>query len=257
MITALALLTTVGIVACQNKSAAPPPPLATPQTPPVAERFDFPLDPEHFGPYIPHVSGSLAVDTRFGAQNPGVGKDGKCFVNLEGTRVPFDQLYHAGEDWFAIDQDGQVEGHKGKGVPVHAVANGVVTDIQAVSRDGYAVIVEHHLPKGNKVWSVYWHVSGVQVAVGEAVTLGQRFAHIQDQGFNSHLHWEIRTFGDGRDLFSEGSAGERGTCNGYVMGVGYTWDDDPARARPEAWGYLDPVAFVEARQSVDSSLRSE
>jgi murein DD-endopeptidase MepM/ murein hydrolase activator NlpD len=168
-------------------------------------------------------------------------------VNLEGTRVPFDQLYHAGEDWFAIDQDGQVKGREGSGAPVHAIANGVVTGIQAVSRDGYAVIVEHHLPEGDQVWSIYWHVSGVQVAVGEAVTLGQCFAYIQNQGFNSHLHWEIRTFGDGRDLFPPNSAGGRGKCNGYMIGVGYTWDDDPVRAWPEAWGYLNPVAFVEAR----------
>jgi hypothetical protein len=239
--------------------------LATPQTPQVADRFDFPLDPERFGPYIPYVSGSLAVDTRFGAQNPGVGKDGKCFVNLAGTHVPFDQLYHAGEDWFAIDQDGQVKGREGAGTPVHAVANGVVTWTQAVSRDGYVVIIQHSLPEGDEVWSVYWHVSDVQVAVGETVTLGQPFAHIQDQGFNSHLHWEIRTFSDGQELFPEDSAGgrgsrgdsSRGTCNGYVMGVGYTWDDDPTRARPEAWGYLDPVAFVEAHQPGDSSRRSE
>jgi hypothetical protein len=89
------------------------------------------------------------------------------------------------------------------------------------------------------------------------VTLGQPFASIENQGFNSHLHWEIRTFSDGRELFTPGSAGGRGTCNSYVMGVGYTWDDDPTRAQPEAWGYLDPVAFVKARQGLDSSLRSE
>jgi hypothetical protein len=27
--------------------------------------------------------------------------------------------------------------------------------------------------------------------------------------------------------------------------VGYTWDDDPARAHPHYYGYLDPTAFVE------------
>jgi hypothetical protein len=61
------------------------------------------------------------------------------------------------------------------------------------------------------------------------------------------LHWEIRTFEDGSALFTGDSAGGRGTCNGHVAAVGYTWDDDPTRAVPDFWGYRDPTAFVEAR----------
>jgi hypothetical protein len=30
--------------------------------------------------------------------------------------------------------------------------------------------------------------------------------------------------------------------------VGYTWDADPARAHPDAYGYLDPVPFVEGHR---------
>src|SRR5512136_1252989 len=71
------------------------------QTPEPADTFDFPLLPrEGFGPYIPNVSGPLPVDTRYGAQNPGLGTDGKCFVDRNGQKVAFNQLYHAGEDWF-------------------------------------------------------------------------------------------------------------------------------------------------------------
>ncbi|NBD36411.1 MAG: hypothetical protein GVY30_10510, partial [Chloroflexi bacterium] len=42
-----------------------PAPLTAPETPETATAFDFPLDPAAFGPYVPHVSGPLAVDTRF------------------------------------------------------------------------------------------------------------------------------------------------------------------------------------------------
>lgn len=219
------------------------PPVA-PQPPLVADAFEYPLDPTNFGPYVPYMSGPLAVDTRFAAQNPGVGDAGKCFAAFDGTRVPFNRLYHAGEDWFALDDAGRVDGRSGAGAPVRAVANGVVTWAQSLGSDGYVLILEHHLPDGASVWSVYWHVADVQVAVGQAVTAGQPLAVIHDRGFNSHLHWEIRAFGDGSALFSPDSAGGRGACNGYVAGVGYTWDDVPERAQPEFWGYFNPTEFV-------------
>ncbi len=218
--------------------------LPQPQEPEIATEFDFPLPPGEFGPYVPYETGSLPVDTRFGAQNPGLGSEGKCFVDLTGVQVPFDQLYHAGEDWFAYDAAGQVAGDNGAGAQVSAVAAGSVTWAQPLGHEGNVLILEHLLPEGGRVWSVYWHVAEVQVAVGEAVTMGQPLGRIHDRGFNSHLHWEIRTFADGSMLFPPDSAGGRGTCNGYVMGVGYTWADVPTQAHPEAWGYLSPSEFV-------------
>jgi hypothetical protein len=114
-----------------------------------------------------------------------------------------------------------------------------------IGADGYLVVLVHRLPDGSRVWSAYWHVARPVVPIGQAVRRGDRIADVFDRGLNSHLHWEIRTFGDGASLFSRGSAGERGTCNGKQAGVGYTWDDDPSRARPDYWGYRDPTAFVE------------
>jgi murein DD-endopeptidase MepM/ murein hydrolase activator NlpD len=228
-----------------------PTPLPVPQTPAVADAFGFPLPPAQFGPYLPYESGPLPVDTRFGAQNPGVGAAGKCFVDAAGTPVPFNQLYHAGEDWFAVDEAGQVQGRGAAGAPVRAVAAGTVTWVQSLGPEGFVVIAEHRLPQGDsageRVWSVYWHVAHVRVAQGQAVARGDVIGQVHDRGLNSHLHWELRAFADGSDRFPPESAGGRGTCNGYVAGVGYTWDDDPTQARPEAWGYLDPVAFITAR----------
>jgi len=225
-----------------------PTPLTVPEVPAPVDTFAYPLDPERFGPYIPHVSGPLPVDTRFDVQNPGLGDDGKCFVNRDGEKIPFDRLWHAGEDWFAVDAGGKVRGGAGAGEPVHVVANGVVTWAQSLGAEGNVLVIEHHFSDEERLWSVYWHVADVRLAVGEAVALGETVGIVHDRGFNSHLHWEIRTFGDASALFPPDTAGGRGACNGYFMGVGYTWDDDPARAHPEFWGYLPPSEFVAANQ---------
>lgn len=243
------VLTVYGLLAACGPIPAPDlaPPLPA-QTPQPADAFDFPLLPKtKFGPYIPYVSGPLNVDTRYGAQNPAIGATGKCFVDKNGNKVPFNRLYHAGEDWFALNAKGQVDGRGAAGAPVHAVANGAVTWAQSIGADGYVLVLVHLLPDGSRVWSAYWHVARPIVAAGEAVQRGERIADVFDRGGNSHLHWEIRTFGDGTSLFPDGSAGARGTCNGRVPALGYTWDDDVARARPDAWGYRDPTAFVQAR----------
>ena len=232
----------------QGRASSPgiaPTPLPVPQTAAIADSFDFPLDPARFGALIPRQSGLPLVDTRFSAQNPALGNAGKCFVNLNGEHIPFSQLYHAGEDWLALNTRGRVSPGKAAGEPVYAVANGVVESITLMGFDGYVIIIAHTLPDGERVWSVYWHVAAVLVAEGEAVTRGQALASIHGRGLNSHLHWEIRTFADGNALFPADSAGGRGTCNGHITGVGYTWDDDPDCATPEAWGYLDPTKFVE------------
>lgn len=213
-------------------------------TPPPADRFDFPLDPARFGPYVQGVTGPLDVDTRYGVQNNGLGTDGKCFVDKDGKQVPFNLLFHAGEDWFAYDGRGQVEAGLARNQPVRAVANGVVDWKQDIGTQGQVVVVQHLLADGSHVWSAYWHVDQVTVSPGEVVQRGEALGVIADQSFNSHVHWEIRTWGDGRELFLPTTAGGRGTCNGRVPALGYTWDDIPARAVPDAWGYVDPVKFV-------------
>jgi len=228
----------------------PPAPPYTPwPTPPVAIEFDFPLLPaESYGPYVQGITGPLAVDTRYGAQNLAQGDRSNCFRDISGGAVPFSQLYHAGVDLFALDEAGQTAWGRATHAPVHAVAAGVVVSTIDAGADGHIIIVEHWLAGGLAVYSVYWHLSHVQVREGQPVTCGQILAVVYDQGFNSHLHWEMRLFRDGSDIFPVGTAGAWSTCNGHVAGVGYTWDDDPARARPDYYGYLDPVAFVESRQ---------
>jgi murein DD-endopeptidase MepM/ murein hydrolase activator NlpD len=223
------------------------PPYTPWPTPPVVEAFEHPLLPgASYAPYVQGVSGPLAVDTRYGAQNPAQGSRANCFRDVNGETVPFSQLYHAGVDLFGLDEASQVAWGKATHAPVRAVADGVIVFVQDAGSDGHIVISQHLLADGIAIYSVYWHVSHVQVRPGQLVTRGQPVGVVLDQGFNSHLHWEMRTFLDGSNLFAAGTAGARGTCNGRVAGVGYTWDDDPARAHPDAYGYLDPIGFVES-----------
>lgn len=234
--------------ACAPSIGSPLPtlrgPTPGPATPIPADRFEFPLDPTRFGPYVRNVTGPLNVDTRFGVQNPGLGRTGKCFVDLNGDRVPFDKLYHAGEDWFALDARGQMTPGLAAGAPVAAVAHGVVSWTQSTGGEGDIVVIEHALADGTHVWSAYWHVDHVSVVRGQVVHRGDIIGRVLDRADNSHLHWEIRLWGDGSSLFPSGSAGGRGTCNGRLPGLGYTWDDSPSRAAPQIWGYFNPVDFV-------------
>jgi murein DD-endopeptidase MepM/ murein hydrolase activator NlpD len=246
------------LAACQAPDIPPslipsiaPSPTATLRprpTPLPADRFEFPLDPNHFGPYVHNVTGPLNVDTRYGVQNPGLGSAGKCFVEESGKKVPFAELYHAGEDWFKFDARHQVDPGAAKNEPVRAVANGLVTWKQDIGAEGWVITIEHLLADGSKVWSAYWHVAEPTVSFGQIVYRGDVIGKIVDGGLNSHLHWEIRMWGDGSNLFPPTSAGGRGTCNGRIPALGYTWDDLLARTSPNAWGYLDPVRFVKEHQ---------
>jgi murein DD-endopeptidase MepM/ murein hydrolase activator NlpD len=217
-------------------------------TPALAAEFGYPLDPGRFGPYVHGVSGPLNVDTRFGVQNPALGDETKCFQDRGGRGVPFRELFHAGVDWFKLDGAGQVDTAGAAGEPVRAVARGVVYMTQQIGDQGWILILAHRLAGEGVVYSAYWHVSRLQVGRGDGVERGQVVAQVHDMGLNSHLHWEIRDFGDGSQLFAPDTAGGRGRCNGHAAGVAYTWDDDPTRARPEYWGYFDPMAFVESHR---------
>jgi murein DD-endopeptidase MepM/ murein hydrolase activator NlpD len=217
-------------------------------TPPVADGFDCPLQPaESYGPYVQGITGPLVVDTRYGAQNPAQGNRANCFRNATGETVPFSQLYHAGIDLFAVDGSGKAVWGEAAHAPVHTVADGVVVATLNAGSEGHIVIIEHVLAEEPSVYSVYWHVDHVQVEPGQPVTRGQIVAVVKDMGLNSHLHWEMRAFRDGSELFPAGTAGAPG-CNGHEAGVGYTWDDDPARAHPDFYGYLDPMGFVETHR---------
>jgi murein DD-endopeptidase MepM/ murein hydrolase activator NlpD len=99
---------------------------------------------------------------------------------------------HAGEDcaWFR------------EGCGYYAIADGVVRMVQGAGGDwGFLVVLEHRLPDGHYITSVYGHAAfDVLVKPGEVVRLGQKIAtqgfstSIENGGYGSHLHFGL---GDG------------------------------------------------------------
>jgi murein DD-endopeptidase MepM/ murein hydrolase activator NlpD len=150
------------------------------------------------------------------------------------------ELYHAGEDWFASPN-----------TPINAVADGVVRYSSkkndkgihqgTTTYKGGVVIIEHTLPSGGKIYSMYAHVNPDKILVsdGEKVKKGQTIAEeLYDWGGNTHLHWEMRHFFDAS-----------GICSG-IPGPGYTYPERPDNfvfdGEPYSW--TNPSAFVRNHQ---------
>ncbi len=90
--------------------------------------------------------------------------------------------YHEGTD-FAM----------GSGTPVFAPAAGVVVLAEPLAVRGNAVVIDH----GWGVYSGYWHLSEIQVTVGQPVQPGDQLALSGNTGLSTgaHLHWDMRIRG--------------------------------------------------------------
>jgi murein DD-endopeptidase MepM/ murein hydrolase activator NlpD len=90
--------------------------------------------------------------------------------------------YHSGVDY-------DVPG----GTPVLCPAAGRVVLAEPLAVRGNAVIVDH----GRGVMSGYWHLSQINVTVGEYVEPGDVLGLVGTTGLSTgdHLHWEIRVMG--------------------------------------------------------------
>lgn len=109
---------------------------------------------------------------------------------------------------YGATQNGLREPHHGvefpnaSGTPVHAAAEGAVvfagsdktTLISPWSNVyGNAVVIEHKF-QGNPIFSVYGHLSQVEVKVGQQVIAGEKIGEVGATGaaIGSHLHFEVR-----------------------------------------------------------------
>ncbi len=103
-----------------------------------------------------------------------------------GTRRTYNdgvlQGFHAGQDFSAP-----------AGVPVGAAGSGVVVLAEPLQVRGNAVILDH----GGGVYSGYWHLSELKVAVGQVVNVGDVIGLVGTTGLSTgtHLHWELRIYG--------------------------------------------------------------
>lgn len=90
--------------------------------------------------------------------------------------------FHAGQDFSAPE-----------GAWVRAPAPGVVVLAEPLTVRGNAVIIDH----GLGVYTGYWHLSQVDVVVGQALRPGDLLGLVGTTGLSTgnHLHWELRLRG--------------------------------------------------------------
>lgn len=189
----------VSQIACQTSPAAntgkPPPPGETPKL--IAKSFAYPLG-----------GGGLLTRAR--------DKKDEWFDAQD-----FGENNHLGEDW-----NKNSGGDSDCGEKVFAVADGrVVYAENAGPGWGNVVIIEHTLPDGARVQSLYGHLQKILKTSGE-VKKREQIGTVgnADGRYLCHLHFEIRT------------------------------EDCPAWNQPgggysaERKGWLDPSDFLDARQ---------
>jgi murein DD-endopeptidase MepM/ murein hydrolase activator NlpD len=90
--------------------------------------------------------------------------------------------YHAGVDYSASE-----------GTPIYCPAQGRVVLAEELQVRGRAVVVDH----GRGVMSGYWHLSQIDVQVGQTVERGEVLGRVGNTGLSTgaHLHWEMRVMG--------------------------------------------------------------
>jgi murein DD-endopeptidase MepM/ murein hydrolase activator NlpD len=183
------------------------------------------------------ANGTLIEDTGYGVQNPDM-QGPTCFG------VPWQYLYHTGQDLYRAD------GQSAEGAEITAIGDGkVVYANPNLNYPGLVVIIEHAMPDGSKLYSLYAHIDDNSLAVkmGDTVTRGQRLGTVMYQmytgryparhpsGDDSHLHCEIRHFFSARDIYTAHPA-----CNGLIPGRGYTYPQLPSSFPAPDQGYVDP-----------------
>jgi murein DD-endopeptidase MepM/ murein hydrolase activator NlpD len=231
------LLALVMVVAPWGAAAQSPTPGANGFSPPLGFR-----DGHLYGVHIEYdASGALVENTDYAAQNPDL-QGATCFG------VPWQQLYHSGQDLYRAD------GQSTAGAEVTAIGDGkVVYANPNLNYPGLVVIIEHAPAAGTPVsgtlYSVYAHLddNSLSVTAGETVTRGQRLGTVMYQmytgrfpqrhpsGDDSHLHFEIRRFFSGRNIYTAYPA-----CNGLIAGRGYTYPQPPDDFPSPGAGYVNP-----------------
>jgi murein DD-endopeptidase MepM/ murein hydrolase activator NlpD len=130
----------------------------------------------------------------------------------------FGENNHLGEDW-----NKNSGGNTDCGEPVYAIGNGIITYAKDAGTGwGNVVIIEHTLPDGKKIQSLYGHLQEILKCEGEIKKREQIGTIGNANGkYLCHLHLEIRDE----------------TCLSWNQsGVGYS---------SERNGWLDPSEFID------------
>jgi murein DD-endopeptidase MepM/ murein hydrolase activator NlpD len=126
------------------------------------------------GSFDPPLEGELRVTAPFGQRR-----------SYNGGPV---SSYHSGQDLGADE-----------GVAVMAPMTGTVVLAEPLDVRGQSVIIDH----GLGVFSGFWHLSRIDVTVGQNVGKGQVIGLVGNTGLSTgpHLHWEMRVLGVPVDPF--------------------------------------------------------
>jgi len=184
----------VGCTSTAGESSSPTEPLPTPIK--VADGFAYPIG---------DAKGVTAA------------KDKDAWYNAQ----DFGEKNHMGEDW-----NKNTGGNSDCGEPVYATANGKIVFAQDAGPGwGNVIIVDHRLPSGEMVQSLYGHLREITKSEGE-VTKRDLIGKIGDANgrYSCHLHFEIRT-------------------NDCPM-----WDSAGPGYSTERKGWVDPSNFIDARR---------
>jgi murein DD-endopeptidase MepM/ murein hydrolase activator NlpD len=113
---------------------------------------------------------------------PGTGKLSSVFGTRRAYTGGVFASYHEGLDFMGTT-----------GMPVYAPADGVVALAEKLTVRGNAVIIDH----GWGIYSGLYHMSEINVTVGQHVKQGQVVGKIGSTGLStgSHLHWDLRVRG--------------------------------------------------------------
>jgi murein DD-endopeptidase MepM/ murein hydrolase activator NlpD len=86
-----------------------------------------------------------------------------------------------------------------KGTPVYAPMTGTVVLAEPLQVRGKVVILDH----GRGVFTGFWHLSQIDVTVGQVVGKGEVVGLVGNSGLSTgpHLHWEMRVLGVAVDAF--------------------------------------------------------
>jgi murein DD-endopeptidase MepM/ murein hydrolase activator NlpD len=100
---------------------------------------------------------------------------------------------------------------------------------------------------------MYAHLddSSLEVQAGQVVSRGQRlgavlyqdytgrYPELHPSGDDSHLHYELRDFYNGRNIYSAYPG-----CNGLIPGRGYTYPENPDDFPSPNTSYTNPDTFI-------------
>jgi len=113
--------------------------------------------------------------------------------NFANANPRYQNRLHAGVD---ISWGNDLESHRAAGMTVYAAADGRVKCVEEKIRSwpGRVVVLEHALPDGTNVYSLYGHLNDPWVGEGQIVARGEALGSVLDQADLSHLHFEVRDF---------------------------------------------------------------